>query len=227
MMVACRFVSAAYAEATWTHAVQITATVTESPAKIALTWPDDDDLTINFTQQFPPLGFTVYRKGPTDSTWTRLQTPPGTAKSFDDTTVSVGTVYEYKKDYTNIGYNDFGYIQTGSKVPPVHQRGNLILIVDNQYSGSMALQDRLTRLQDDLVGDGWTIVRHDVSRTDSVVSVKNTIKADWNADQTNVKAVFLFGHVPVPYSGYIAPDGHEEHRGAWPADVYYADMTGT
>jgi hypothetical protein len=31
----------------------------------------------------------------------------------------------------------------------------------------------------------------------------------------------------VPYSGIIFPDGHTEHRGAWPADVYYADMDET
>src|SRR5207253_1848922 len=33
-------------------------------------------------------------------------------------------------------------------------------------------------------------------------------------------------HVPVPYSGKINPDGHSDHVGAWPADVYYGDIDG-
>ena len=40
-------------------------------------------------------------------------------------------------------------------------------------------------------------------------------------------SLFLLGHVPVPYSGNINPDGHPDHQGAWPADGYYADMDGT
>src|SRR5207248_1131072 len=35
-----------------------------------------------------------------------------------------------------------------------------------------------------------------------------------------------FGHVPVPYSGLLNPDGHPNHLGAWPADAYYGDMDG-
>jgi hypothetical protein len=38
--------------------------------------------------------------------------------------------------------------------------------------------------------------------------------------------VFLLGRIRVPYSGDIYPDGHPDHEGAWPADVYYADMNG-
>ncbi|HZV35965.1 MAG TPA: hypothetical protein VFB72_15425, partial [Verrucomicrobiae bacterium] len=42
-----------------------------------------------------------------------------------------------------------------------------------------------------------------------------------------VNTVFLFGHIPVPYSGDIAPDEHvPDHQGAWPADVYYGDLFG-
>jgi hypothetical protein len=32
--------------------------------------------------------------------------------------------------------------------------------------------------------------------------------------------------VPVPYSGFNNPDGHTDHRGAWPTDTYYADING-
>src|SRR5204863_2436919 len=44
----------------------------------------------------------------------------------------------------------------------------------------------------------------------------------------NVKAVFLFGHVPVPYSVDFAADFHgPAHQVAWPAVVFYGDMNGT
>jgi len=36
----------------------------------------------------------------------------------------------------------------------------------------------------------------------------------------------LLGHVPVPYSGEVFPDGHQDHEGAWPADLYYGDVNG-
>jgi hypothetical protein len=75
------------------------------------------------------------------------------------------------------------------------------------------------------VGDGWQVIRHDVDRNDNPASIKALIMADYASDPANVRSVFLFGHVPVPYSGDIVPDGHNpDHRGAWPADVYYADV---
>src|SRR5438093_1179958 len=63
--------------------------------------------------------------------------------------------------------------------------------------------------------------------TQTIPTVKALIAADYNADPANVRALFLFGHVPVPYSGNIIPDGHyPDHQGAWPADAYYGDIDG-
>ena len=36
----------------------------------------------------------------------------------------------------------------------------------------------------------------------------------------------LLGHVPVPYSGSINPDGPPDHFGAWATDAYYAELNG-
>ena len=33
--------------------------------------------------------------------------------------------------------------------------------------------------------------------------------------------------VTLPYAGNIAPDDHPNHKGAWPADVFYGEMNGT
>jgi hypothetical protein len=44
----------------------------------------------------------------------------------------------------------------------------------------------------------------------------------------DLRSLFLFGRVPIPYSGNLAPDGHiEDYQGAWPADGYYGDLDGS
>ncbi|MBI3885758.1 MAG: glycoside hydrolase family 9 protein [Opitutae bacterium] len=203
-------------EPTWNYAVQLSAAVQASPAQISLTWPQDTAGT--------PVSYTVYRKAPGAASWGSGTTLAGSATSYTDTAVSVGTAYEYQIVKNAGSYNGYGYIESGINVPLVESRGKLVLVVDNTYASQLAAE--LTRLQQDLAGDGWTVLRHDVARNDSVASVKNLIQADYNADPANVKSVFLFGHVPVPYSGQLNPDGHPDHVGAWPADAFYGDMDG-
>ena len=97
-------------------------------------------------------------------------------------------------------------------------------MVDDRFSGALA--GELEQLRKDLIGDGWSVVRRDVSASSSSPDVKSQIRAEYNADPANMRAVFLIGHVPVPYSGLINPDMHLNHLGAWPADSYYGDMDG-
>ena len=203
-------------DATWNYAVEVSASVQTSPPQITLSWPQDTSGT--------PSSYTVYRKAPGATSWAGGTTLSGSATSFVDSGVAVGTPYEYAVVKNAGGYQGYGYVQSGINVPLVENRGKVVLVVERTYAAQLASE--LNRLQQDLVGDGWTVLRHDVGRSDSVVSVKNLIKADYNADPSNVKGVFLFGHVPVPYSGQLNPDGHAEHVGAWPADVYYGDMDG-
>ncbi len=76
------------------------------------------------------------------------------------------------------------------------------------------------------------MLRHDVPRHDPAQrktqppAIKAIIKAEYQAHPDQVKALFLFGHVPIPYSGVSAPDGHYDHLGPWPSDTYYGDMNG-
>ena len=51
------------------------------------------------------------------------------------------------------------------------------------------LASELLRLQHDLAGDGWIVVRRDVGRDDSVPSVKAVIKSVYDSDPANVKSV--------------------------------------
>lgn len=83
----------------------------------------------------------------------------------------------------------------------------------------------LSRFVQDLRGDGWQVIRHDINvATSTVSSVKAILRNEYNKDPENVVAALLFGNIPVPYSGNIAPDGHTDHQGAWPTDYYYGDM---
>ncbi|MBK8478291.1 MAG: putative Ig domain-containing protein [Opitutaceae bacterium] len=93
------------------------------------------------------------------------------------------------------------------------------------------LAEELREMERLLVADGWEVVRGTVSRTDSVPNVKAEIKRLYDLDPPHTRALYLFGHIPVPYSGELVPDGHNggtnnNHRGAWPADVFYADLDG-
>ncbi len=204
-------------EDTWDNSVRATSTVQASPAKITINWLQDE--------RYAPSSYTVYRRLPGAASWGTGTVLSGSTTSYVDSNVAPGTAYEYRIVKATSAYPGYGYIQTGINVPLVEGRGKVVLVVDSTYAANLSTE--LNRLQSDLTGDGWTVLRHDVSRTASVPSVKAIIKSDYTADPANVKSVFLFGHVPVPYSGQLNPDGHPEHTGAWPADVYYGDMDGT
>ncbi len=197
-------------------AVQINATVQANPAQIVLSW-----LPNGTSNQY-----TLFRKLKTDQFWgSPIATLPGTAAQYTDNSVSVGVNYEYRVARAGSGYSGEGYVNAGIEIPETAWRGKLLLIVDSTIITSLSTE--ITRLVKDVEGDGWQVIRHDVLRTGSVTHVKDLIVSDYYFDTVPPKAVFLLGHVPVPYSGNINPDGHSDHLGAWPADCYYADVDGT
>jgi hypothetical protein len=196
-------------------AVQLSATVQASPARITLSWTSVPSTT----------SITIFRKALSATSWgTAIATPAATDLSYQDNSVASGTAYEYRVVRVAGGVTGTGYISTGIAVPPVDYQGRMILLVDNTYS--TALANELATLQQDLRMDGWSVVRSDLARTASVASVKSTILGHYNADPANTKAVFIVGHLAVPYSGNQAPDGHNEHSGAWPCDGYYGELNG-
>ncbi|MCX6270673.1 MAG: PKD domain-containing protein [Bacteroidetes bacterium] len=196
--------------------VELSAVVQSFPKKITLKWLSNSGAT----------QYTIYRKLKTDAGWgTVMATLPGTSVQFMDLSVNTATSYEYKVVRTASNYTGYGYINSGIEMPAVEQRGTLILLVDNTFTTSCSSE--IARLQTDLAGDGWKVIRHDVAPAAAVTAVKSLIVADYNLDPANTRAVFILGHVPVPYSGNINPDGHPDHQGAWPADVYYGDVNGS
>lgn len=195
--------------------VEVSATVQSNPPRITLNWIPNGIASQHL----------VYRKSKNAASWGLIiGTLDGTATQFIDNTVNIGSSYEYRIQRQSTSFTGFGYIHAGIEVPAIESRGKIILVIDETFSDSLSAE--IERLISDLEGDGWSVVPIYVSRTADVKSVKALIVGAYNQDNINTKAAFLLGRVPVPYSGDINPDGHPDHLGAWPADVYYADMNG-
>ena len=193
------------------YVLMLSAETAEAPPMIRLQW---------LRKPTSVVSYAVYRKSKEATSWgTPVATLSGSAISYDDTDVLVGQTYEYKVQ--SGGY--VGYIWAGIKAPPIEFRGKVVLLVEAEQAAELSTE--LETLKNDLIGDGWIVLRHDVSRDATPQSARALIQADYNLDPTNVKAVFLLGHIPVFKSGKIAPDGHKDHFGPWPADAYYGSMT--
>jgi len=190
-----------------------------NPPRLQISWPQKPEAN----------SIRIRRKKIADTDWgDAYATLAGDATSYTDENISLGQSFEYEFSAV-LGEEPFqqtayGYLYAGINPPAIERRGKIILLIDSTHAD--ALTNELARLQMDLVGDGWEVLRHDVAPDQSVTSVKALIAADYLADPRNVRAVFLFGHVPVPYSGELNPDMHDDHLGAWPADVYYGDIAG-
>jgi hypothetical protein len=211
---------AARAQVTQDFAVDLQATPSSTAPHLTLNWVQ--------RQQAAVIAQRVHRRAKNATTWTLQATLATTDTTYPDPTATPGVEYEYwlERQYTGLSPSrPLAYLLAGAEVPAVESRGVLLLIVDDTMAGPLAPE--IATLTDDLTGDGWTVQTHIVARTGTPPDVKALIQAAYTADPASVKAVYLLGHVPVPYSGVIAPDGHGDHIGAWPADGYYGDMDGT
>ena len=195
------------------YAVQLNAVTQVSPPQIKLQW-----------KKLSGFGsYTIDRKGKEESGWSNMATLDSTKTEYTDAAVIVDSAYEYKVTRSGGVTTARGYIYAGIKAPAIHGRGTLILLADTTFKDSCKAE--IAQLMADLRGDGWAVVRHDIGRSASVTAVRNIIMADY-VSRPNVSALLLLGHIPVPYSGDLNPDGHPDHLGAWPTDAFYADMNG-
>ena len=58
-------------------------------------------------------------------------------------------------------------------MPPTHHRGTCLVLIERSIVKTLSFE--ITRLMDDLQGDGWTVDTISVERTDAVPQVKNKI----------------------------------------------------
>ncbi|GAA4460913.1 hypothetical protein GCM10023093_04570 [Nemorincola caseinilytica] len=208
---------AAHAQATKDHAVQLTATTQLTPPAIRLKWR---------TIPYGTPVYYVFKKAVTATSWgSAIGTITTGDTTYTDNAVIADSAYEYSvtASGTGISPSPAGYIYAGIRAPAIHSRGTLVLLVDTTFTDSCAAE--LTTLMQDLNGDGWQLVRHDVGRSVPDTVVKAMIRQHYT-DMPDVRAALIVGHIAVPYSGNLNPDGHPDHLGAWPADVFYGSMAG-
>jgi len=202
--------------------VRMTAVVQESPARITLSWLSPSSEIYAITHQ------KIYRRLPGQDWGAEYASLATGDLMYSDTNVEVGVLYEYRivRLFSNGPRSSTGYLETGIHLREVDRRGSVILLVKDTAAAAMVAE--LSRLQEDLAGDGWHIIREEITDGHTVPEVKAIIAGHYNHPATpDVRSVFVFGRVPVPYSGRIAPDGHSNHVGAWPVDVFYGEMDGT
>ena len=148
----CGVTSSALAASVSDYAVRVSATVQTNPAQISLSWPANAGST----------GYLVYRKSRDAKVWGTGLPLPSSASNYVDLNVVAGSSYEYRISKSATNYSGEGYVYAGIAVPLVESRGKVVLLVDNTLSTSLASE--LARLQQDLAGDGWTVLSHDVAR---------------------------------------------------------------
>ncbi len=179
-----------------------------SNSSVSFSW---DNYDINYTD--------IYRKEISNTSWTLLQgNVSGT--TFTDNSISSNKEYEYKFEVTTNNTSvptAYGYIAFGAQIAKKDNRGNILLVVDDRFTSSLTLE--LDNLQYDLISDGYTPILIACSKDSSVSFVKNMIDSVNTASSLN--SVYLIGHIAIPYAGIIFPDGHTDHRGAWPTDLFY------
>ena len=118
----------------------------------------------------------------------------------------------------------YGFIYTGIQLPTIENRGSILLLIDDILVTE--LQVEIEQLKLDLIGDGWKVKKMFIKQAETVEQLKAKIQQAYS-EISDLKSLFLLGHIPVPYSGSFYADGHiENHWGAWPADVFYGELDG-
>ncbi len=175
-----------------------------------------------------------------ESQWTRLISNYQES-SYTDRTIHVGSIYEYQfhqPDQPELEVYQ-NRMTVASGLPPIHQRGHLILIREEGVAENM--EEEMQQFRQDLEGDGWALIevlaaRHDEEDWESnrveIERIKQRIHSIVNRFPPGYPMVIqILGHVPVPRSGHQAFDGHTEpkgsltdHSGAWACDAYYGSL---
>jgi hypothetical protein len=214
------------------------ATVDKAAPSISLHW---DASATNVT------AYSIYRRTLGTTSWGAVLVNLGpTDSTYTDADVTTTEVYEYSiekmTDVTDpfrsggAKVRGYSYIAASIEKPATHSRGVFLVLITKNIQDSLSAEVDI--LLNDLIADGWEVYAEVVDTLAKVTDVK--AKIDAKKKGIGCDAVFLLGHIPVPYSGlycaddnYVSPpDGHaasdsKPHCGAWPADVYYGVTTGS
>ncbi len=221
-------------------AVLLSAKTSINPPKIILNW-EKHPLAYRYEIRKKLFGNVSFPSTP-------IASLDSTQLSFEDSNIEIGNEYEYEVRAYYQAYADFtvqrpdgtlydttiltffigiGYEHTGVNVAPRHSLGKALILVDETIASDIGIE--LQTFENDLISEGWSVVRRYVPRAETfdpvkVKQVKEIILEEYGKDPAKLNTIVLIGRVPVPYSGEIAPDGHSNHFGAWPSDMYYGSL---
>ncbi|MDQ3142427.1 MAG: hypothetical protein M3Q56_09305 [Bacteroidota bacterium] len=195
--------------------VFLAVSIIENPPSIILRWNFDPEVT----------QYTVYRKLKSSKTWgSALANLPKDSITYRDKNIELGKAYEYRVSKSTTDVAGTGYLYGGIKYEPEHYKGSILLMIELKMAQKLPLE--IQRLKNDLKEEGWNVLDYITADTTSVVINRNKI-ISLKSTNPDLRTVFIVGHVKVPYSGDLAPDGHGDHVGAWPCDGYYGELDGS
>ena len=183
--------------------------------------------TLKWNQEAGATQYRIFRKALGASSWGAgpLAILDPDVTSWTDSSVQAGEVYEYRVQKLASGYTGYGYMTSGVELDPVESPGRVLVLVHPDLITALG-NEEIYEMADDLRREGWVVNLFTIATSDQPEDVKEYITNWYQLDPNESKGVILLGHIPVPYSGNLAPDGHPDHQGAWPADGYYGDLNG-
>lgn len=204
-------------------------TLYNTDGTVTLSWQKDD--------AFQGLYYIYENKSTFKQDYKYLVNVDASTSDWTDKTYAKGQIKEYKIEKKNTSNQivSYDFIKVGNEVNRNGLSGSILILVDDTHI--KALSTELGVLVKDLKGESWEVAIQPISREMTPPQIKDLIKAANGISKIGLTTLYLIGHVPVPYSGYFSshgewppPDGHVEgsgnHTGAWPADMYYADLDG-
>ncbi len=209
----------------WLQNTATAQTAREVAVEIKATLTSQKHLQLDWLQQSGSTKYEVFKKSSNGKSWDLQATLSGTDTFWLDTNYLEGNAVEYRVARTSSNYTGFngnGYILAGYNIPEKEQLGKILVIVDSTYK--QVLSEELSEYLKQIRMEGFDVLEYWVNRNTSAPTIKNWIYNQWKTDSSSIKSVFLLGRVAVPYSGNFRPDGHTEHTGAWPADLYYGNF---
>ena len=224
LMLAFCFVSLSQAQNVKDSSIQMSASHNAGLNNISIQWKTTD---ADF--------FQISRKLASTTTWgSPLTTVVGSISSYTDTNVEKHKLYEYRvSKIKGNAVRAIGYVSAGIQLELSHYRKNILLLVDSSTFFGID-SNQWNQLKTDYYMDGYGVSFKLISEYAKPPQIKSVIQAWYNQSKSLNMQCLLMGRVPVAYSGLmeantinLPPDAHPDHGGAWPTDLYYAEMDGS
>ena len=177
---------------------------------------------LTWLQQSGSTRYQVYTKSSSNNGWDSIADLQGSDTIYIDSSYKLGTKKEYRVARTSSNYTGFngnGYMVAGFQIPAEESLGRVLVVIEDIYQTTA--QELIETYLNQITNEGYFVDTHYVNKNDDVTDIKDWILKKWSADKNTYTSVLLLGRIPVPYSGNLRPDGHVDHTGAWPADLYY------